>query len=85
MNKGFLAVSQQFDRKSECKKARKMRAKKAIFSFNINHLRLMAEGMRFELTKPLTVYPLSRRAPSTTRPPLRNNAKMHVENVATVA
>ena len=38
----------------------------------INPMNLqMAEGMRFELTKRLLVYTLSRRAPSTARPPLR--------------
>jgi site-specific DNA recombinase len=34
---------------------------------------VMAEGMRFELTIRLPVYTLSRRAPSTARPPLRKS------------
>ena len=38
-----------------------------MFSININRL---AERMGFEPMKPLTVYTLSKRAPSTTRPPL---------------
>jgi hypothetical protein len=36
----------------------------------------LAEGMRFELTIQFPVYTLSRRAPSTTRPPLRTAGTM---------
>ena len=46
-----------------------------MLKYNAN---LMAERMGFEPMKELLLYTLSKRAPSTTRPPLLLNIKINV-------